>query len=102
MRGNIYILRIAAPFDGANIFQHFGKTQQFKLYDSDGKTITHSEIIGTDGNGHGALAPYLKAHGVVESFAEGSAKECSRHFRIWVSSFSRGSPETLTRPYENY
>ena len=57
-------MRIAAPFDGANIFQHFGKTQQFKLYDSDGKTITHSEVIGTDGNGHGALAPYLKAHGI--------------------------------------
>ena len=57
-------MRIAAPFDGANIFQHFGKTQNFKLYDSDGKTITHSEVIGTDGNGHGALAPYLKAQGV--------------------------------------
>ena len=57
-------MRIAAPFDGVNIFQHFGKTQQFKLYDSDGKTITHSEVIGTDRKGHGALAPYLKAKGV--------------------------------------
>ena len=34
------------------------------MYDSDGKSITHSKVIGTEGNGHGALAPYLKANGV--------------------------------------
>ena len=57
-------MRIAAAFDGTNIFQHFGKTPQFKLYDTDGQAVTDSEVIGTDGKGHGALAPFLKAHAV--------------------------------------
>ena len=57
------ILRIAVTFDNTNgeIFQHFGKTQHFKIYSTDGKGITSSEIISTDGKGHGALAPFLKA-----------------------------------------
>ena len=48
-------MRIAATFDSTNgeIFQHFGKTQQFRIYDTDGGTITHAQTIGTDGNGHG-------------------------------------------------
>ncbi len=57
-------MRVAAPFDGANIFQHFGKTENFKLYDTDGQVITHSEVISTEGNSHGAIAPFLKAKGV--------------------------------------
>ncbi len=69
-------MRIAATFDGTNIFQHFGKTQQFKLYDTDGKIITRSEVIGTDGKGHGALAPYLKAHGVDAVICGGVPSAC--------------------------
>ena len=57
-------MRVAATFDGTNIFQHFGKSERFKLYDTDGQVITHSEVIGTEGKGHGALAPFLKAHSV--------------------------------------
>ncbi len=59
-------MRIAATFDSSNgeIFQHFGKTQNFRIYDTDGQTITQAQTIGTDGKGHGQLAPYLKAQGV--------------------------------------
>ncbi|MBQ3654409.1 MAG: NifB/NifX family molybdenum-iron cluster-binding protein [Synergistaceae bacterium] len=59
-------MRIAATFDSNNgeIFQHFGKTQHFRIYDTDGQTVTHAQTIGTDGKGHGQLAPYLKAQGV--------------------------------------
>ena len=60
-------MRIAVPFDEAegeeNIFQHFGKTQHFRLYDTDGQAVRHSQTIGTEGNGHGVLAPFLKAKG---------------------------------------
>lgn len=58
-------MRIAVPFDEAsgNIFQHFGKTQHFRIYDTEGQAITNSQTIGTEGNGHGALAPFLKAKG---------------------------------------
>ncbi len=53
-------MRIAVTFENGNIFQHFGHTEQFKLYDvSDGK-ITKERIVETNGSGHGALAGFLK------------------------------------------
>lgn len=44
-----------------DIFQHFGHTEQFKVYDvQDGKIIS-SEVVSTNGSGHGALAGVLNA-----------------------------------------
>lgn len=58
------IMRIAITYDNGNIFQHFGKTSQFKLYDvEDGKVIT-SRVVDTKGAGHGALAGFLTANKV--------------------------------------
>lgn len=55
------IMRIAVTYENGNIFQHFGHTQWFKIYDvQDGKVVT-SEIVDTNGSGHGALAGVLTA-----------------------------------------
>ena len=57
-------MRIAVTFDHGQIFQHFGHTEQFKLYDvADGK-VASAQVVGTNGQGHGALAGVLKALGV--------------------------------------
>lgn len=57
-------MKIAATYENGQIFGHFGRTQQFKLYDvADGK-VTASSVVDTGGNGHGALAGFLKQHGV--------------------------------------
>ena len=57
-------MRIAVTYEQGNIFQHFGRTEQFKIYEiRDGK-VTEAGIIGADGFGHGALAGFLKQHGV--------------------------------------
>ncbi len=53
-------MRIAATYDNGEIFQHFGHTEQFKLYDVEGGTITHTQIVGSGGSGHGLLAGFLK------------------------------------------
>ena len=53
-------MRIAVTYDNGLVFQHFGHTEQFKIYDvADGK-VTSSEVIGTNGSGHEALASFLK------------------------------------------
>ena len=53
-------MRIAVTYENGQIFQHFGRTEQFKLYDiADGKVI-NEQIVGTNGAGHGALAGFLK------------------------------------------
>lgn len=52
-------MRIAVTYEDGEIFQHFGRTEQFKVYDiEDGKVIS-SQVVGTDGRGHGALAGVL-------------------------------------------
>ena len=51
--------RIAVTYENGDVFQHFGHTEEFKVYEvTDGK-IVNSEIISSNGNGHGALAGLL-------------------------------------------
>ena len=53
-------MQVAVTYEAGQVFQHFGRTEQFKIYQISDGEITGSRIIGTDGNGHGALAGYLK------------------------------------------
>lgn len=54
-------MRIGVTYENGEIFQHFGHTEQFKLYDvADGKIVSE-QIVPTNGSGHGALAGFLKA-----------------------------------------
>lgn len=56
-----HMMRVAVTYENGQIFQHFGHTEQFKIYDiEEGKIIT-SEVISTQGSGHGALAGVLTA-----------------------------------------
>ena len=57
-------MRIAVTYENGTIFQHFGHTEQFKLYDVENGEIRHSEVVDTNGSGHGALAGFLTAHQV--------------------------------------
>lgn len=52
-------MKIAATYENGNIFQHFGKTAQFKLYEIEDGKILSAEIVDTNGSGHGALAGFL-------------------------------------------
>ena len=54
-------MRIAIPYENGQVFQHFGHTQKFKIYDTDGEAVTASQIVDTEGQGHGALAGLLSA-----------------------------------------
>ena len=54
-------MRVAVTYDNGEIFQHFGHTQQFKIYDVENGKIISSEIVDTNGSGHGALADVLNA-----------------------------------------
>lgn len=55
------IMRIAVTYANEEVFQHFGHTEKFKVYDvQDGKIIA-SEVVDTNGSGHGALAGVLTA-----------------------------------------
>lgn len=53
------IMKIAVTYENGNIFQHFGHTEQFKLYDVENGKVVSSQIVDTNGSGHGALAGFL-------------------------------------------
>lgn len=57
-------MRIAVPYENGQVFQHFGHTEQFKLYEVDNGQVTGAEIIGSEGAGHHALADLLAGKGV--------------------------------------
>ena len=54
-------MRIAVTYANGEIWQHFGHTEQFKIYDIEDGKIVASEVVDTNGSGHGALAGVLTA-----------------------------------------
>lgn len=55
-------MKIAVTYDETNgsIFQHFGMTPAFKIYDVENNQITSSEVVPTGEYSHGALAGFLQ------------------------------------------
>ena len=54
-------MRIAVTYENGEIFQHFGHTEQFKIYDVEDGKIISSEVVDAGGSGHGARAGVLSA-----------------------------------------
>lgn len=57
-------MKIAVTYENGQVFQHFGHTEQFKIYNAEDGKILSSEIVDTNGSGHGALAGFLQELGV--------------------------------------
>lgn len=57
------LMKIAVTYENGQIFQHFGHTEQFKLYTVENGEIVHEEVVDTNGSGHGALAGFLQNAG---------------------------------------
>lgn len=56
-------MRIAVCYEDGMVFQHFGRTERFKLYELEDGAIKSAEVVDTAGAGHGALAGFLKEAG---------------------------------------
>ena len=54
-------MKIAVPYENEQIFQHFGHTEQFKVYEVEDGKIVSKAVVDTNGQGHGALAGLLQA-----------------------------------------
>lgn len=53
------MMKIAVTFENGNVFQHFGHTEQFKVYEIEDGKVTGTQVMDTQGSGHGALAGLL-------------------------------------------
>ena len=57
-------MRIAVTYENGQVFQHFGRTETFKLYDVEDNKVINSAVIGSNGAGHGALATLLDEYDI--------------------------------------
>lgn len=53
------MMKIAVTYENGSVFQHFGHTKQFKIYDIEDGNVAGEQIVDTQGSGHGALAGML-------------------------------------------
>lgn len=58
------VMRIAVTYENGMIFQHFGHTEYFKIYDVEDGVIVKEQVIDCNGSGHGALATLLSGNKV--------------------------------------
>ena len=56
-------MTIAIPYENGQVFQHFGKTEQFMLYTAENGGVGSVRLVRTGANGHGALAGFLRQNG---------------------------------------
>ncbi len=57
-------MKIAVTYEDGNVFQHFGRTENFKVYEVEDGKVVSAEVMGSDGVGHEALAWLLKDSGI--------------------------------------
>ena len=57
-------MKVAVTYENGEVFQHFGHSEAFKLYEVEGGEVKSSEVVPTNGSGHGALAGFLRERGV--------------------------------------
>lgn len=58
-------MKLAITYDPTTeeVFQHFGHTEFFKVYDIEEDKVVNGEVCSTNGQGHGALAGVLQQLG---------------------------------------
>ena len=64
MKGDGNNMKLAVTYENGSVFQHFGHTSQFKLYQVESGAVVESHVEDTLGAGHGALAGFLGERGV--------------------------------------
>ena len=57
-------MKIAVTYENGEVFQHFGHTEEFKIYEVEDNQVVSSQIIASNGSGHGALAELLAGRAI--------------------------------------
>ena len=57
-------MKVAVTYENGQVFQHFGHSEQFKVFDVENGAIVSAEVVDTNGQGHGALGGFLANAGV--------------------------------------
>lgn len=95
-------MKIAVTYEDGNVFQHFGRTENYKVYDIEEGRVSSSEVKSTNGTGHEAIADLLKDEGVSVLICGGlgqGAKDALDACGIEVFSGTEGSADEAVERY---
>lgn len=95
-------MRIAVTYEDGNVFQHFGHTEQFKIYDVEDDAILSQEIIGSGDSGHEALAGLLDDHAIdvlICGGIGGGAQAALESYGIVICSGATGNADEAVKAY---
>ena len=95
-------MRIAVTWENGNIFQHFGHTARFAIYDVQDGQVAAKVILPAGGSGHGALAGFLKAARVdvlICGGIGGGAQEALRQAGIRLLGGVQGSADEAVNAF---
>ena len=95
-------MKIAVTFENGEVFQHFGHTEQFKVYEVEDGKVVSSQIIGSGGTGHGALAGVLSDQGIsvlICGGIGGGAQEALTSSGIQLCAGASGSADEAVEAY---
>ena len=95
-------MRIAVTYEDGNVFQHFGHTEQFKIYDVEDDAILSQEIIGSGDSGHEALAGLLDDHAIdvlICGGIGGGAQAALESYGIEICSGATGNADEAVKAY---
>lgn len=57
-------MKVAITYEKGFVFQHFGHTSLFKVFEVENNQVVSTSVISSDGKGHGALAGLLAQNNV--------------------------------------
>ena len=95
-------MKIAVTTENGTVFQHFGKTQTFTVYETEGKEIKSKTLLDAGGNGHSALAGFLRDNQVDVLICGGigqGAKDALGSCGIQIVPGTVGSVDQVVRDY---
>ena len=95
-------MKIAVTYENGNVFQHFGHTEEFKVYDVEDGKILGSRVIGSNGSGHGALAGLLDGEGIdvlICGGIGGGAQRALEEYGIELCAGASGNTDEAVEAY---
>ena len=95
-------MKIAVTYDNGEVFQHFGHTEQFKVYEVEAGKVVHMEVVAANGAGHDALATFIAELGVDVVLCGGigdGANHALSEAGIEVVSGTKGNADVVAEAY---
>ena len=63
-------MKIAVTYENGEVFQHFGHTENFKIYTIKDGAVSEAHVEPTQGSGHSALVGFWRRGMWTRSYAE--------------------------------